>query len=44
MYTIAKYIIVLFGLFIIGVGLLMLIRPNKVREPLGKCIGIDIFT
>jgi uncharacterized membrane protein YfcA len=32
----AKWIVVLFGLFFIGTGLLMLVRPKKAREILKK--------
>jgi len=36
MILIAKYIVILFGVFLIGVGLLMLIRPSNAREYLRK--------
>ena len=32
MVSIAKYIVVFFGLFLIGVGVLMLFNPSKARE------------
>ena len=32
MTIIAKYIVILFGIFLIGVGLLMLLKPAKARE------------
>jgi len=36
MTIIAKYIVILFGVFLIGVGLLMLLKPEKAREYLKK--------
>ena len=36
MTLVAKYIVILFGVFLIGVGFLMLLRPNKAREYLRK--------
>ncbi len=36
MVTVAKWVVVLFGLFLIGVGLLMLFAPDKAREYIRK--------
>ena len=36
MLQVSKYIVILFGIFLIGVGLLMLIRPKKARGYLRK--------
>ncbi len=36
MIIITKYIVILFGAFLIGVGLLMLLRPTKAREYLRR--------
>ncbi len=36
MIQIAKYMVIIFGVFLIGVGLLMLFRPLKAREYLRK--------
>lgn len=36
MTTLAKNIVILFGVFLVGVGLLMLIMPEKAREYLRK--------
>lgn len=36
MIPIAKYIVILFGIFLIGVGLLMILKPAKAREYLRK--------
>lgn len=36
MILVAKYVVIIFGVFLIGVGLLMLIRPAKAREYLKK--------
>ena len=36
MIIIAKYIVMLFAIFLIGVGLLMLLKPTKAREYLRK--------
>jgi uncharacterized protein YjeT (DUF2065 family) len=36
MIQMAKYVVILFGLFLIGAGLLMLFRPQKAREYLRK--------
>ena len=36
MILIAKYIVILFGAFLTGVGLLMLLAPTKAREYLRK--------
>lgn len=36
MTLIAKYLVILFGVFLIGVGLLMLLSPAKAREYLRK--------
>jgi len=42
-YIIAKYVIFLFGLFIIGVGFLMMIKPNKAREILKKAASTNLI-
>lgn len=36
MTIIAKYIVILFGIFLIGVGFLMLLKPTKAREYIRK--------
>ena len=36
MILIAKYIVILFGIFIVGVGVLMLLSPTKAREYLRR--------
>jgi hypothetical protein len=36
MAVLAKYVVIFFGLFLIGVGLLMLLEPEKAREILRK--------
>ncbi|MHA7059592.1 hypothetical protein ACWGOQ_0020365 [Aquimarina sp. M1] len=36
MIIIAKYIVILFGIFLIGVGLIMLLKPTKARAYLRK--------
>ena len=36
MYIFAKWIVILFGIFLIGVGLLMLFNPKKARRTLQK--------
>jgi len=36
MTSVAKYIVIVFGIFLIEVGLLMLISPNKVRQYIRK--------
>jgi uncharacterized membrane protein YfcA len=36
MILVAKYVVIIFGVFLIGVGLLMLIKPAKAREYLKK--------
>ena len=36
MTIIAKYIVIIFGIFLIGIGLLMLLKPEKAREYLKK--------
>ncbi len=43
MQVIAKYTIIIFGLFIIGVGFLMLISPNKAREILKKAASTNLI-
>lgn len=36
MTSVAKYIVILFGIFLVGVGLLMLLNPDKARAYLKK--------
>lgn len=43
MTIIAKYIVILFGAFLIGVGLLMLLRPTKAREYLRKAGSTNLI-
>lgn len=43
MILIAKYIVILFGIFLIGVGVLMLLRPAKAREYLRKAGSTNII-
>ena len=43
MILIAKYIVILFGVFLIGVGVLMLLRPAKARENLRKAGSTNII-
>ncbi len=43
MILIAKYIVILFGVFLAGVGLLMLIRPLKAREYLRKAGSTNLI-
>ncbi|WP_409029515.1 hypothetical protein [Gracilimonas sediminicola] len=40
---IAKYIVILFGIFLIGVGLLMLLKPEKAREYLKKAGSTNLI-
>lgn len=40
---IAKYLIILFGLFFIGVGLLMLIKPKTARATLRKAGSTNLI-
>ena len=43
MTIIARYIVLLFGSFLIGVGLLMLIKPGKAREYLRKAGSTNLI-
>lgn len=43
MILLAKYIVILFGIFLIGVGLLMLLRPAKAREYLRKAGSTNLI-
>ncbi len=43
MTLIAKYVILLFGIFLIGVGLLMLLKPEKAREYLKKAGSTNLI-
>lgn len=43
MAIIAKYIVILFGIFLIGVGLLMLLKPEKAREYLKKAGSTNLI-
>jgi uncharacterized membrane protein YfcA len=43
MTIIAKYIVILFGVFLIGVGLLMLLKPEKAREYLKKAGSTNLI-
>jgi hypothetical protein len=43
MTQIAKYIVLLFGIFLIAVGLLMLLRPTKAREYLKKAGSTNLI-
>ncbi len=43
MTIIAKYIVILFGIFLIGVGLLMLLKPEKAREYLKKAGSTNLI-
>lgn len=43
MILIAKYIVIFFGVFLIGVGVLMLLRPAKAREYLRKAGSTNII-
>ena len=43
MTIIAKYIVILFGIFLIGVGLLMLLKPVKAREYLKKAGSTNLI-
>ena len=43
MTTIAKYIVILFGIFLIGVGLLMLLKPEKAREYLKRAGSTNLI-
>jgi len=43
MVTVAKYTVILFGLFIICVGMLMLLAPKKAREILRKMASTNII-
>lgn len=43
MVTVAKYTVILFGLFIICVGLLMLFDPKKARETLRKMASTNLI-
>lgn len=43
MVTVAKYIVILFGLFIICIGTLMLFAPKKARETLRKMASTNFI-
>ncbi|PHI18049.1 hypothetical protein CEQ90_19940 [Lewinellaceae bacterium SD302] len=43
MTIIAKYIVILFGVFLIGVGVLLLLKPEKSREFLKKAGNTDLI-
>ncbi|MCX2681669.1 hypothetical protein OOZ15_17080 [Galbibacter sp. EGI 63066] len=43
MILIAKYIVILFGVFLIGVGVLILLRPAKAREYLRKAGSTNLI-
>lgn len=43
MTIIAKCIVILFGIFLIGVGLLMLLKPEKAREYLKKAGSTNLI-
>ncbi len=43
MTIIAKYIVILFGIFLIGVGLLMLLNPVKAREYLRQAGSTNLI-
>lgn len=43
MVTVAKYIVILFGLFIICVGLLMIFAQKKARETLRKMASTNFI-
>lgn len=43
MTIIAKYIVIIFGIFLIGIGLLMLIKPEKAREYLKKAGSTNLI-
>jgi hypothetical protein len=43
MVTVAKYSVILFGLFIIYVGILMLFAPKKARETLRKMASTNLI-
>lgn len=43
MILIAKYCVLLFGVFLIGVGVLMLFRPSKAREYLKKAGSTNVI-
>ena len=43
MTLIAKYIVIIFGIYLIGVGLLMLLSPTKAREYLRKAGSTNLI-
>jgi uncharacterized membrane protein YfcA len=43
MALIAKYIVIIFGFYLIGVGLLMLLNPTKAREYLRKAGSTNLI-
>jgi uncharacterized membrane protein YfcA len=43
MTIIAKYIVILFGIFLIGVGLMMLLKPTKARAYLRKAGSTNLI-
>ncbi len=43
MIVIAKYIVILFGIFLIGVGLLMLLKPEKARKYLRQAGSTNLI-
>ena len=43
MTIVAKYIVITFGFFLIGVGLLMLLKPTKAREYLRKAGSTNLI-
>jgi hypothetical protein len=43
MIIIAKYIVILFGIFLIGVGLLMLLKPSKARGYLRRAGSTNLI-
>jgi uncharacterized membrane protein YfcA len=43
MTSIAKYIVILFGIFLVGVGLLMLLKPEKAREYLRQAGSTNLI-